>query len=110
MTSIRNIVVDPIVPDTYVPGTVTSPRSAYTASLHVIFAHVADFHELVVRIISQKYDIPEEEILRVVTEHPDYLNMQISPIVKSLGYFDQDDTDSKKKRIVKKKKIIIKDA
>lgn len=109
MSTIRNITVDSSIPDTYEHGTIHSARDAYTASLHVIFAHVADFHEMIVRIISQKYGIPEEEILRVVTEHPDYVNMQVNPVIKSLGYFDQSDTDPKKKLTVKKKKIVIRD-
>jgi hypothetical protein len=77
----------------YEPGVIRSAKSAYTASLHVIFAHVADFHELVVRVISEKYGIPEEEILKVVMEHPDYTAMQVSPVIQSLGYFDQADVD-----------------
>jgi hypothetical protein len=109
MSSIRNIVVDSTVPDHYTPGTVVDPRSAYTASLHVIFAHVADFHELIIRIISQKYGIPENEMLKVITEHPDYIHMQVSPVIQSLGYFDQYDVERKKTKVIKKKKIVIKD-
>ena len=94
----------------YEPGVIKSAKSAYTASMHVLFSHVADFHELVVRIISQKYGIPEEEILRVVMEHPEYTAMRIHPVIQSLGYFDQADADAvavKPKVIRKKKKIVI---
>jgi hypothetical protein len=91
---IKNCIVDPVPQDDYTPGAINSAKSAYTASLHIIFAHVADFHRLVVRIISEKYKIPEEEILRVVQEHPDYSAMQVSPVIQSLGYFDQADADA----------------
>ena len=105
-----NIIVNPDVRADYEPGTIRSAKSAYTASMHVLFSHVADFHELVVRIISQKYGIPEEEILRVVMEHPDYSAMRVHPVIQSLGYFDQTDADAvavKPKVIRKKKKIVI---
>ena len=105
-----NIVVNPEVRADYQPGAIRSAKSAYTASMHVLFSHVADFHELVVRIISQKYGIPEEEILKVVMEHPEYTAMQVNPVIQSLGYFDQADADrvaEKPKVIRKKKKIVI---
>ena len=118
-----NITVTPDVRADYQPGAITSPKSAFTASMHILFSHVADFHELVVRIISQKYGIPEEDILRVVMEHPEYTAMHIHPVIQSLGYFDQADADkvaitesahlplptvdTKPKVIRKKKKIII---
>jgi hypothetical protein len=82
-------------------------------------------------VISKKYGIPEEEILKVVMEHPDYTAMQVSPIIQSLGYFDQTDVDrvcspskpvneivevvdavvepAPKPKVVRKKKIVIVD-
>jgi hypothetical protein len=83
-------------------------------------------------VISEKYGIPEEEILRVVMEHPDYTAMQVSPVIQSLGYFDQTDVDrvcspskpvneivevraepvvepAPKPKVVRKKKIVIVD-
>jgi len=121
-----NIVVNPEVRADYEPGVIRSAKSAYTASMHVLFSHVADFHELVVRIISQKYGIPEEEILKVVMEHPDYSAMRVHPVIQSLGYFDQADADracstvhaeadvpvpapapAPKPKVVRKKKIVI---
>ncbi len=123
----RRVTMNPTVASTvrtdYEPGMIRSAKSAYTASLHVLFAHVADFHELVVRIISQKYGIPEEDILRTVMEHPDYSAMQVNPVIQSLGYFDQADVDrvcspkpvneivevapGPKPKVVRKKKIVI---
>lgn len=108
-----NVIVTPEVRADYKPGVIQSAKSAYTASMHVLFSHVADFHELVVRIISQKYGIPEEDILKVVMEHPEYTAMRIHPVIQSLGYFDQADADKvavvaeKPKVIRKKKKIVI---
>ena len=42
-------------------------RDAYTESLKMILQHVADFHVMVVEIISEKYKIPVDEIMNTVT-------------------------------------------
>lgn len=54
-----------------------SSRAAYAASLQMIFRHVADFHMTVVDIISEKYNIPVEEIISTVTSHSNYKNMVV---------------------------------
>jgi hypothetical protein len=43
----------------------------------MIFRHVADFHMTVVEIISEKYNIPVDEIISTVTSHSKYKNMVV---------------------------------
>jgi hypothetical protein len=78
-------------PADYTPCEITSPKAAMTASLHILFNHVADFHQLIVKIIAEKYEIPEDEILKTITEHPDYVNMTVHPIIQGLSYITQED-------------------
>lgn len=52
-------------------------RSAYALSLQMIFRHVADFHMTVVDVISEKYNIPVDDIMNAVTSHSRYKNMVV---------------------------------
>ena len=79
----------------YIPGTITTNREAYAASLHVLFKHVADFHICVVRVFSDKYGIPEDDILKTIQESDEFKNMHVDPVfcmdmsIHSLGYLDK---------------------
>lgn len=75
----------------YVPRSVTTARDAYAATLHLIFNHVADFHSVMIAIISEKYGIPEEDIFNTVRADPRFGSMVTAPVVQSMGYFDEDD-------------------
>lgn len=52
-------------------------RAAYAASLQMIFRHVADFHMTVVDVISEKYNIPVDDIMNAVTSDSRYKNMVV---------------------------------
>ena len=54
-------------------------RDAYAESLKMILQHVADFHMTVVDIISEKYNIPVDEIMKTVTSDSRYTNMLVDP-------------------------------
>ena len=54
-------------------------RDAYAESLKMILQHVADFHTTVVDIISEKYNIPVDEIMNTVTSDSRYTNMVVDP-------------------------------
>ena len=60
-------------------------RSAYAASLQMILKHVADFHITVVDIISEKYNIPVDEIMNTVTSDSRYTNMLVNPDIHTLS-------------------------
>jgi hypothetical protein len=52
-------------------------RSAYAVSLQMLFRHVADFHMTVVDVISEKYNIPVDDIMNAVTSDSRYKNMVV---------------------------------
>ena len=59
-------------------------RDAYAESLKMILQHVADFHMTVVDIISEKYNIPADEIMNTVTSDSRYTNMLVDPKIHRL--------------------------
>ena len=78
-------------PVPYIPVEVKTARDAYAVSLHVLFKHVADFHICVVRTMSSKYGIPEDDILKTIQESTEFKNMQVDPVLdtdkfNTLGY------------------------
>ena len=75
----------------YVPRSITTARDAYAATLHLIFNHIADFHSVMITIISEKYGIPEEELFNTVRADPRFGSMVTDPVVQSMGYFDEDE-------------------
>jgi hypothetical protein len=62
----------------------TDARDAYAESLKMILQHVADFHMTVVDIISEKYNIPVDEIMNTVTSDSRYTNMLVDPKIHRL--------------------------
>jgi hypothetical protein len=68
-----------------IPVEIKDGRSAYAASLQMILKHVADFHIAVVDIISEKYNIPVDEIMNTVTSDSRYTNMPVSPDIHTLS-------------------------
>lgn len=58
--------------------------TAYAESLKIILKHVADFHITVVEIISQKYNISVDEIMKTVTSDSRYTNMLVDPKIHEL--------------------------
>ena len=50
----------------------------------MILEHVADFHIAVVDIISEKYNIPVDEIMNTVTSDSRYVNMLVNPKIHHL--------------------------
>ena len=62
----------------------TDARDAYAESLKMILQHVADFHMTVVDIISEKYNIPVDEIMKTVASDSRYANMLVEPKIHRL--------------------------
>jgi hypothetical protein len=58
--------------------------AAYTESLKMILCHVADFHITIVDIISEKYNIPVDEIMKTVTSDSRYTKMVVNPKIHRL--------------------------
>lgn len=70
-------------------------RSAYAASLQMILKHVADFHITVVDIISEKYNIPVDEIMNTVTSDSRYTNMLVSSDIHTLSLNSEQEKQEK---------------
>ena len=66
------------------PLRVVTKDDAYRASLLMLFKHVADMHMAVTEIISEKYDIPEEDIIQSITNHPKWTEMMIHPLIHDM--------------------------
>ena len=73
-------------------------RSAYALSLKMIFQHVADFHTTVVDIISEKYNIPVDDIINTVTSHSAYKNMVVDKDIHRLSTVVGAVNESEKKK------------
>jgi hypothetical protein len=65
-------------------GNSVSVVAAYAESLKMILKHVADFHITVVDIISEKYNIPVDEIMKTITLDSRYANMLVDPNIHRL--------------------------
>lgn len=73
-------------------------RSAYALSLQMIFQHVADFHMTVIDVISEKYNIPVDDIMNVVTSDSRYKNMVVDKDIHRLGTVVGAVNESEKKK------------
>ena len=80
----------------------SSSATAYRASLDLIFAHVADIHTLMLKIIATKYGHSVEEMLETVTNDPEWKNIYLHPVLKTMTYFEL--PPKPEKMIVKRKK------
>jgi len=72
--------------------------SAYALSLQMIFQHVADFHMTVIDVISDKYNIPVDDIMNVVTSDSRYKNMVVDKDIHRLGTVVGAVNESEKKK------------
>ncbi len=83
-----------IVQTPYVALKIKSPKHAAAASLHLILKHVADMHMLILEVLSQKYNIPYNDMIDVIHTDDRVQKFMIDPIVHSMNYFTQEDLDA----------------
>ena len=69
----------------YIPIEIKNGRDAYAASLHMLLNHFAQFHIAIVDIISDKYQIPVEEIMNTIKSDDRYVNMSVCPNIHELS-------------------------
>jgi hypothetical protein len=74
----------------YLPENIVTARDAYSATLHVLFRHVSDFHLSVVSAISKKYGIPEYEIMETIHESEEFKKLTPDPALVTI--FDNVET------------------
>lgn len=77
--------------ETYIPKEIIGYREAYSASLHLVFKHVADFHMAMLEIIAEKYGHDVDELVKVVQEDSRIQDMVVHPIISGLNVITQKD-------------------
>ncbi len=65
-----------------------SADECYKASLELIFAHIADIHMVILKILSARYGHSVSDMLKTIMDHDEYKNIYLHPVLKSLVYFD----------------------
>jgi hypothetical protein len=65
----------------------------YKATLDIVLAHVADFYEVMLTVMCEKYGIPMEEALAAVLESPQMKEMRVSPEFRGLSYVEEADVE-----------------
>ncbi len=82
-----------------------SADACYKASLELIFAHVADIHMIILKVLSAKYGHSVEEMLDTVMTSPEWKNIYLHPALKTLIYFDDITEETKAPSVRRKKKM-----
>ena len=75
----------------------------YKATLDIVLAHVADFYEVMLTVMCEKYGIPIEEALAAVMESPQMKEMKVSPEFRGLSYVEEADVEKEAVRGLIKK-------
>ncbi len=75
----------------------TSADACYKASLEMIFAHVADIHMIILKVLSDKYGHSINEMLGTIMESSEWNNIYLHPVLKSMVYFEQEKEKEKEK-------------
>lgn len=72
----------------YIPIEIKTNRDAYSASLDMIFKHVAEFHVTIVQIIADKYGLDVNDIMSEVRNDDRY--QSITNVTNGMGYVNND--------------------
>lgn len=84
----------------YIPKEIVGHRDAYAASLHLVLKHTADFHILMIECISEKFNIPADEIIQSIHDDERFNMALVDPMIHTMGYFDSEILDMKLKKAV----------
>lgn len=79
------------VSEPYIPREILTHRDAYSASLHLLFKHVADVHLLMVEVLAEKYNLDADEIIQTVQNDQRMKDITLNPTLESLTYFGKED-------------------
>lgn len=79
--------------ESYVPQSIVTHRDAYAASLHMVFKHTAQFFELMLDVVCDKYNLPVDDVVGAIMEDPRVKEMDVDPLVHSMGYFSKEDVE-----------------
>ena len=73
----------------YVPTPVKDKKDAMNALLCVVLNHTAEVFHGIVDAISDHYKIDKDEMMDIVTGHPAYTSIVLSPVLNDLGYLSK---------------------
>lgn len=79
------------VSEPYIPHTIVTHRDAYSASLHLLFNHVADFHLLMIEVLAEKYNLDADEMIQTVQNDQRMKDIIVDPTLKSLTHITKED-------------------
>jgi len=65
---------------------VATPQEAMRATIHITLNHMAEVMLVMMKAVSERYGIDQEEMMNVVAAHPEYTAMLETPVLKDLGY------------------------
>lgn len=92
----------------YIPISIKTNRDAYSASLDMIFKHVAEFHVTIVQIIADKYGLDVNDIMSEVRNDDRY--QSITNVTNGMGYVNNDppvvektEEEPKPRKVVKRR-------
>lgn len=80
-------------PEGFIKRDMRVKSNVYKATLDVVLAHVADFYEVMLTVMCEKYSIPVDEALVAVMESPQMKEMMLSPEFRGLTYVDEADME-----------------
>jgi hypothetical protein len=78
---------------TYIPIEVKTASDGYKAHLHLMLNHFANVNHLMLKIVSEKYKIPFEEMLMTVSEDAEFQETLENPVINSLCLVTQEDAN-----------------
>lgn len=80
-------------PEGFIKRDTSVKSNVYKATLDIVLAHVADFYEVMLTVMCEKYGIPVDEALTAVMESPQMKEMMLSPEFRGLSYVDEADIE-----------------
>ncbi len=78
-------------PEGFIKRNTSVKSNVYRATLDIVLAHVADFYEVMLTVMCEKYGIPVDEALAAVMESPQMKEMMVSPEFRGLSYVEEVD-------------------
>ena len=79
------------VTEPYIHKDIVTNRDAYSASLHILFKHVSDFHLILIEIIAEKTGLDSTEIIASIQQDPRYIEAIVDPKIHSFGLLEKED-------------------
>jgi hypothetical protein len=94
----------------YVPIAVKDPTSAMKAFYHLFMGHSIDFCEIMLDVLSEKYEISRADMLEVVMGDDRITKMLRHPILDTLGYFTEDELSKTFEKLSTKEPVAVAEA